>query len=106
MDKTTSLSGSSASIASPVIDIAGVTSDFSLRLQVKGPAQGQALLSLQCSTEGFVTQVRTLAVVHLTGDAPTELTWRAYQLPVSQFGHAGAKLRFLVEQFGTPGQVS
>jgi len=100
-------SGGAVSMA---YDISGLSGDFTLRITVEGMAVGKkVLLAVQDSADGFVSDVKTLMVVNLTGsNAPESYNARAYQVPSLRLGVTNARLRLNVQSIdsGNPAVLS
>jgi hypothetical protein len=82
--------------------------DFTLRVYVHAltnPSQSspfRALVSVQESVDGFVSDIRTLSTIdvagpHAAGSAARVFTWRAYELPENRVGITNARLRLFVQ---------
>jgi hypothetical protein len=96
-------SGGAVSIVTDVSSYGSISGpqDFTLRLQIDSlTAAKSALVCIQDSADGFVSDIVTLACVNVSGPvqsaAPTAFTWRQYQLPTARMGVLNARLRLYV----------
>lgn len=90
---------------SQAYDISTITGDWTFRVNVESLTSAKKLLiSIQDSTDGFVSDIRTLAVVNTVGlinfnqtSGSQTFSWRAYQLPSARFGTSGGRIRLYVQ---------
>lgn len=105
---TTAIAGNSAYTAggavSEALDVSGVLAPWTIRLRVEGMTAGAtALISIQDSADGFVNDVKSLAVVNVAGaitdalGAEVEHTWPGYMLPSARIGVMNGRLRVYVQ---------
>lgn len=102
-------SGGKVSIAR---DVSAVIGDYTLRLSVTGPDSGKtALVCIQDSTDGFVSDIVTLFCVNQPGGysgtagPPVWTTVRAYQIPSARLGAVNARLRLSVQALSAGASV-
>lgn len=93
------------------VDISGLTGDFTLTADVDLLTLGsKVLLAVQDSADGFVNDIKTLAVVNLTGAvalaAPLSYTWRGYDLPSIRLGLANGRIRMFVQSIDSSSSVT
>ena len=93
-------SGGKVSIAK---DISALSGAFAVRLQVTGlTAAKNAVLCVQDSADGFVSDIVTLACANVSGPisagsgVPVSYTWTSYQLPSLRAGVTNGRLRLNV----------
>jgi hypothetical protein len=103
---TTGITGTGAYTSGGVVTMAfpvsALTGDWTLRLREETLTSGAtALVSIQESADGFVSDIRTLAVFSFKGSTgsgkPIDQTVRAYQLPAARFGTANVTVRVYVQ---------
>lgn len=94
----------SGGVVSQAIDISGVSNDWDLFLRIEGMTAGKkAIVALQDSADGFVSDVVTLYTWNIQGKVTTDAMKdgdriRKYDIPSARFGAASARLRFRVLQ--------
>lgn len=95
---------SGGKVVGPLADISGftTTADFTLRLVINGlTAAKNAVVCIQDSVDGFVSDTVTLACVNPSGavasGASIDFTWRKYQLPSARFGVTAGRLRVNIQ---------
>lgn len=93
-------SGGKVSIAQ---DISGLSGDFTVRVVINGlTAAKNAVVCLQDSADGFVSDIVTLACTNVSGAVATgtsqSFTWRKYQVPSLRLGVTNGRLRVNVQQ--------
>ena len=103
---------SSGGVMSQATDISGFTGDWTIDLRIEGLTAGKrALISVQDSTDGFVSDIKTLAVYNVIGAIANnqgqllEHTFRAYELPSARFGTANGRLRLYVQSIDSSATV-
>jgi hypothetical protein len=96
-------SGGAVSIVTDISSYGSISGpqDFTLRLRIDSlTAEKSALVCIQDSEDGFVSDIVTLACANVSGPiqstAPTVFIWRQYQLPTARMGVLNARLRLYV----------
>lgn len=92
----------SGGVVTQALNVAAVTGDFTLDMRLENlTASKNVLVSIQESQDGFVADIRTLAVFSYSGPPPTGGTIsqsvRKYQLPINRFGTANTTMRLYVQ---------
>jgi hypothetical protein len=93
---------SSGGYVTEALDVSALSQPWTIRLRVEGlTANASAVIYIQGSATGFVSDVQTLAVFPVTGAVTgagqaIEHTWRDYQLPTARVGIQNGRLRVLV----------
>jgi hypothetical protein len=90
----------SGGAVSDAFDISGMVGDWTVVLKVEAvTANKGGLIYLQDSLDGFVADIHTVDVMHISGPNPiggTTKSWRKYNMPYARFGVALAKFRLYV----------
>jgi hypothetical protein len=94
---------SSGGYVTEALDVSGITAPFTLRLRIEGlSANSAAVIYIQDSATGFVSDVQNLAVYQVSGGVANasqeiEKTWRDYELgPTARIGVQNGRLRVLI----------
>lgn len=98
---TTGVAGNSSytsgGAVSMAYDISGITGDWTLKFNLGSMTSSKgALIYVQDSADGFVSDIRTVEVIHIAGPVPVggvSRNWRKYQASYARFGVANARLR-------------
>lgn len=94
------------SAASQTINIADIGTDWTIRWWVEGVDNQKALLAIETSTDNFVSDSQTIAVLDSTNiGVRLESTLRAYERPSSRVGVSNAKMRLAVQSI-TGGSIT
>lgn len=104
---------SSGGYVTEATDISALTSPWTLRLRVEAlTAATNVLISVQDSVDGFVADIKTLAVYNLTGlvtntqGAEVERTFRDFTLPSARVGVTNGRVRVLIQSITAGGSVT
>lgn len=102
---------SGGKVAGPLADVSTLTGDFTLRLQINVlTAAKNAVVCIQDSADGFVSDIVTLACVNpsgaVTAGASQDFTWRKYQLPSARLGVTNGRLRLNIQAIDGSASVS
>ncbi len=111
---TTGITGTGAYTSGGVVtmayDISGISGDFTIKASIDSmTASKKALVSIQESADGFVSDIRTLEVFHISGTVPhtgISKTWRSYNVPDNRFGVTSARLRLYVQALDSAGTAN
>src|SRR5262249_14292385 len=103
-------SGGKVSIAK---DVSGLSGDFTLHITVNGLTDSKnALLCLQDSADGFVSDVVNLWCVNVAGGSggsfspPIAYTHRLYEVPSARIGVVNARMRLNVQRLDVGATVT
>jgi hypothetical protein len=103
---------SSGGAVSQAFDISSWTADWTIRVRVESlTAAKNVLISVQDSADGFVSDIKTLAVYNVTGSTGAsgpyvEFSVRSYQLPSARFGVTNGRLRLAVQSISGSASAS
>lgn len=91
-------SGGAVSMA---YDVSAISGDYTLKFRlVSMTATKNALISIQESADGFVSDIRTIEVIHVAGPVPAggiSKSWRKYQATNARVGVTNARIRLSVQ---------
>jgi len=92
----------SGGAVSEATDVSGLAAPWTLRLRVEALTAGtQAVIAIQDSADGFVNDIKTLAVVPVPAGSNSlgsaiEKTFPSYSLPEARIGVASGRVRLVV----------
>jgi hypothetical protein len=94
---------SSGGYVTEALDVSGISAPWTIRLRIEGlSANSAAVIYIQDSATGFVSDVQNLAVYQVSGGVANasqeiEKTWRDYELgPTARIGVQNGRLRVLI----------
>lgn len=102
---------SSGGVVTEATDISGLSGDNTIRLAISSlTSAANVLISIQDSADGFVSDIKTLAVVNVTGaitsGTPQTYVFRQYSLPSARLGVTNGRLRLYVQSISGSSSVT
>jgi hypothetical protein len=100
----------STGAVSMAYDISGLTGDVTVFVRTENEAALKGcIVSIQDSADGFVADIRTIALVDTSGTLPVggvTHSIRKYEMPQARFGVANARLRLYVTEIDSSSSVT